>query len=123
MLHATSALKSCSDDEEIEPEVGTSSTTAGSFQRDAATPVSNGPVRCCSASQAHAAPWANMHGMQRNMAEYKHLFKNLGSYPFIEDLDIDGDNMNRWRLKLRNFEESSEGGKQLNADLCKLSER
>jgi hypothetical protein len=64
-----------------------------------------------------------MRGAQRVMEEYKHLFKHLGSYQVIKDLDIDGDNMNRWRLKLCNFDESSEGGRELNADLRKLSER
>ena len=42
---------------------------------------------------------------------------NKGEWPQIKDLTIVGDDVNRWRFKLYNFDNDMEGGRNLNEDL------
>lgn len=41
----------------------------------------------------------------------------LGEWPQVQDLTIVGDDMTKWRFKLRNFDSDLEGGRTLNDDL------
>jgi hypothetical protein len=63
-------------------------------------------------------------GILRVQAELKHVQRGVGTqYPFIQELSIKDDNINLWQLKLANFDEDIEGGRQLNGDLDKLQQQ
>lgn len=57
-------------------------------------------------------------------AEFKHVAAGVGSqHPFISDLTVVDDNMNQWRMQLKDFDEDLPGGRQLNQDLLKLQQQ
>jgi hypothetical protein len=68
-----------------------------------------------------AAAWSSLQGAKRIQAELKQLYKELPSnYPFIRNVTTANDKLHLWHLELCKFDDSSEGGKQLNEDLRRL---
>ena len=75
-------------------------------------------------ARAVAAPWAHLRGPKRIMAEFGELATAArdGAAP-VHDLELVGDDVSRWRFKMRGFDDDVEGGRQLNADLARLARR
>ena len=53
----------------------------------------------------------------KNVLQYLTNKVNKGEWPQMKDLTIVGDDINRWRFKLYNFDNDMEGGRNLNDDL------
>ncbi|KAJ1461246.1 hypothetical protein M885DRAFT_508169 [Pelagophyceae sp. CCMP2097] len=58
-------------------------------------------------------------GTQRIMAEFREM-RSWDDSPQVDDLQLVQDCAARWRFKARNFDSSSDGGRDLNADLAQL---
>jgi Fe-S-cluster formation regulator IscX/YfhJ len=65
-----------------------------------------------------------LQGIQRVQAEFKHVAAGVGSqFPFLQDLTVVNDNMNQWRMHLKDFDDDLPGGRQLNQDLQQLQQQ
>ncbi|KAK9837003.1 hypothetical protein WJX81_006058 [Elliptochloris bilobata] len=64
-------------------------------------------------------------GSRRLQAEFQHLSRQmlLGALPQVSELEMVGDNVFRWRFCLSDFDGSTPGGRDLNADLAILQRR
>lgn len=65
--------------------------------------------------------WAHLRGVKRVMGEFKDLQALVCKSEIpIEDLTCVGDDVMTWRFKVRRFDESFAGGRQMNADIAEL---
>jgi len=86
------------------------------WRRRAPAPL---PAPTPAAKAAKAPPWEGKRGTQRMFAEFRALQKWEGS-PRVYDAEMVMDQANVWRFKVKDFDNSVKGGKQLNKDLREL---
>ncbi|WIA37185.1 hypothetical protein OEZ86_014139 [Tetradesmus obliquus] len=112
-------LASPGADGNTQPEADNNGTTVPSPSTSKGSSLSSSS---CHAEQA-AAPWSRLHGAKRIQAELRQLCKDLPScYPFVRSVTTVDDRLHAWRLELCNFDDGTEGGRQLNEDLRKLGQ-
>lgn len=69
--------------------------------------------------------WKGAYGAKRLQAEFMHLSHMIqsGEMPQVHDLELVGDDLMKWRFKVKNFDEDIPGGRSLNQDLRYLSRK